>query len=132
MRTSRIFLVPRIALMAKMLIAATWLVPRFADAHAFPNSEQPMVGSTVKTSPPAVEIHFDNPVEAMFAHLQVTDPGGADVTDGAAALSSDGLTLSVKLKPLVAGKYSVKWSVVAEDSHRTEGSYAFTVAGSSD
>jgi methionine-rich copper-binding protein CopC len=91
-----------------------------------------MVGSTVKSPPAEVDIHFDNPVEAMFAHLQVSDRSGADVTADAPAVSRDGLTLSVKLKPLTAGDYAVKWSVVAEDSHRTEGSYTFTVAGSSD
>jgi copper resistance protein C len=106
--------------------------PRSADAHAFPSAEQPMVGSTVKSPPAEVDIHFDNPVEAMFAHLQVSDRSGADVTADAPAVSKDGLTLSVKLKPLAAGDYAVKWSVVAEDSHRTEGSYSFTVAGSSD
>jgi methionine-rich copper-binding protein CopC len=106
--------------------------PRSVDAHAFPSSERPMVDSTVKSPPAEVDIHFDNPVEAMFAHLQVSDRSGADVTADAPAVSKDGLTLSVKLKPLTSGKYAVKWSAVAKDSHRTEGSYSFTVAGSSD
>ena len=45
--------------------------------------------------------------------------------------SDDQLAIKVPLKPLVPGDYHVKWSVVAEDGHRTEGSYMFTVAGGS-
>jgi methionine-rich copper-binding protein CopC len=115
---------------AIFLVALSMLAPRCVDAHAFPASEQPSAGSTLKSSPAAVEIHFDNPVEAMFARLHVRDKSGADVTSGAPAVSRDGLTLSVKLKPLASGDYIVKWSVVAEDSHRSEGSYTFTVTGS--
>lgn len=91
-----------------------------------------MVGCTMNAVPAEVEIRFDNPIEAMFAHLQVSDKSGADVTADAPAVSEDRITLSVKLKPLAVGDYAVKWSVVAQDSHRSEGSYTFTVAGSRD
>jgi methionine-rich copper-binding protein CopC len=115
-----------IAIVAASLLA---LSPRWAYAHAFPSSEQPTAGATINAAPAGVEIHFDNPIEAMFARLQVFDGGGADVTSGPPSVSKDGITLSVQLKPLAAGDYTVKWSVVAEDSHRTEGSYTFTVTG---
>jgi len=88
-----------------------------------------MVGATVDAAPAEVEIRFDNPIEAMFGHLQVFNGSGADVTSGPPSVSKDGITLSVQLKPLAPGDYTVKWSVVAEDSHRTEGSYTFTVSG---
>ena len=113
-----------IAIAATSLLA---LSPRWAYAHAFPAAEQPMVGATVDATPANVEIRFDNPIEAMFGHLQVFNGTGADVTSGPPTVSKDGLTLSVQLKPLAPGDYKVKWSVVAEDSHRTEGSYTFTV-----
>jgi methionine-rich copper-binding protein CopC len=99
-----------------------------ARAHAFPASEQPMVGSTVDSSPPAVVITFDSPIETLFAKLQVADSNGQDETAGPPSVIGDRRQLSVPLKPLKAGDYTVRWSVVAEDSHRTEGSFQFTVA----
>jgi methionine-rich copper-binding protein CopC len=99
-----------------------------AQAHAFPASEQPMVGSTVNSSPPAVVITFDSPIEALFAKLEVSDSDGQEQTAGPPSVGRDRHQLSVPLKPLKPGDYTVKWSVVAEDSHRTEGSFQFTVA----
>ena len=119
----------RSSLMAILAAGLLLSPPRWAYAHAFPASEQPMVGATVDAAPADVEIRFDNPIEAMFGHLQVFDSGGADVTSGPPSVSKDGITLSVQLKPLASGDYTVKWSVVAKDSHRTEGSYTFTVTG---
>ena len=122
----RAFCATSIAIAASVLFA---LSPRCASAHAFPSSEQPTAGATVDAAPAGVEIRFDNPIEAMFGHLQVFDSSGADVTSGPPAVSKDGVTLSAQLKPLTPGDYTVKWSVVAEDSHRTEGVYTFTVSG---
>jgi copper resistance protein C len=110
---------------------ALMLYPRPAEAHAFPTSEEPMVGATVETSPRQVAITFDSPIEELFAKIEVSDASGQDETDGVPKVGGDHRQLSVLLKPLKAGDYTVKWSVVAEDSHRTEGSFQFTVAGGS-
>jgi len=44
-------------------------------------------------------------------------------------VSDDGRQLSVKVWGLKPGNYTVKWAVVCIDTHHTEGSYTFTVAG---
>ncbi len=100
-----------------------------ADAHAFPASETPPAGATLDSSPPRVAITYDAPIEDLFAKLQVVSDSGVSVTSGTPSLSDDRRTLSVALKPVAPGDYTVKWSVVAEDGHRTEGAYQFTVAG---
>ncbi len=64
----------------------------------------------------------------MFWRLQVLNGNDLDETDGHPSLGSDRRTLSVPLKPLAPGNYTVRWAVVAEDGHRTEGSYTFTVS----
>jgi methionine-rich copper-binding protein CopC len=46
---------------------------------------------------------------------------------GQPEVSSDGRILSVKVKPLKPGDYTVNWAVVCIDSHHTQGSYVFTV-----
>jgi methionine-rich copper-binding protein CopC len=105
--------------------------PRLAHAHAFPSAEDPKVGSTLETPPTRVVITFDSPIESLFAKLAVVGPSGDDETAGAPAVDANTRQLSVPLRALKPGEYTVRWSVVAEDSHRTEGSYTFDVAGSS-
>jgi len=117
--------------LAAILSVAANMFPIVAWGHAFPSGEEPRVGSTVKTPPTSVVIKFDNPIEQLFAQLAVTDDAGHDVTAGAPTRSEDKRELSVLLKPLAPGDYHVKWSVVAEDGHRTEGGYLFTVAAGS-
>ena len=114
-----------------IVVAAAATSASIAWAHAFPSGEEPRVGSTVTTSPSEVVIKFDNPIESLFAKLEVTDDAGHDMTNGKPERSDDQMAIKVPLKPLVPGDYHVKWSVVAEDGHRTEGSYMFTVAGGS-
>ncbi len=44
------------------------------------------------------------------------------------ALGADGKTLTLTLpRPLPAGTYSLTWHAVTADTHRIEGSYAFSV-----
>jgi copper resistance protein C len=103
--------------------------PIVARAHAFPQAEQPMVGSTVTSPPAQVSIRFDAPIEPAFSKLEVFSGGNQNEDDDEPQVSADKRTLTVKLKALKPGDYTVKWRVVAEDGHATEGSYIFTVAG---
>lgn len=114
-------LIPMLCAVAAMAAAPAW-------AHAFPQSEQPLVGSTVTSPPKQVAITYDAPIVAAFSKLAVLDQSGHSVTAGPPAVTNKRRTLSVKLKPLGPGAYAVKWSVVAEDGHHTEGSYNFSVA----
>jgi copper resistance protein C len=101
-----------------------------ASAHSFPEEEHPAAGQTIATTP-EVTIKFDAPIEKLFAKLEVLDAQGNNVAVGAPEISSDGIMLTVKLAALKAGDYTVKWGVVCVDTHHTEGSYTFTVAGGS-
>ncbi|MGH8013874.1 MAG: copper resistance CopC family protein [Candidatus Binataceae bacterium] len=100
-----------------------------AWAHAFPTKERPLVGSTINKPPSTVTIWYDAPIQPLFAKLDVLDSAGHQEDTGAPTVEDHQRALSVKLKPLKPGNFTVKWGVVAEDGHRTEGSYEFTVAG---
>ena|SRR5690349_2842028 len=103
--------------------------PRIASAHAFPSSEKPRAGSTLRSCPSEVSISFEAPVESLFAKIQVIDEDGRIASEGEPRVSPDHRNLSIPLKQhLPPGDYTVKWSIVAEDGHRTEGSFSFTVA----
>jgi methionine-rich copper-binding protein CopC len=121
--------IPAIARLAMFAFTVAAFGSRNAWAHAFPTAEQPLVGSTVATPPSAVTITYDAPIESLFAKLEVVDSSNQEETEGSPAVAPDHLTLSIRLKPLKPGDYTVNWAVVAEDGHRTEGSYDFTVSG---
>lgn len=114
-----------------LLVVTVLLPPQVAQAHASPEAEDPKVGSTVPSPPQQVSIRFDAPIESTFSRLEVMDSHGQSENDGAPQVNADIRTLTVHLKALTPGEYTVKWSVVAKDGHRTEGSYTFTVAGGS-
>jgi methionine-rich copper-binding protein CopC len=114
-----------------LLVVIVLLLPQAALAHAMPEAEDPKVGSTVTSPPQQVSIQFDVPIESTFSRLDVMDSHGQSENDGMPQVNADTRTLTVRLKPLTPGEYTVKWSVVAKDGHRTEGSYTFTVEGGS-
>ena len=98
-----------------------------AEAHAFLRDATPAVGSVVATAPAAVAIDFTEGVEPAFSTIVVTDAAGTRVDDGRPHAGAVETRLVVGLKPLAPGRYLVAWRVVATDTHRTEGSFSFTV-----
>ena len=99
-----------------------------ASAHAFLKQASPAVGSTVQTAPTEVAITFTEGVEPAFSTITVVDGGGARVDDGTVHLAPGGDThLVAGLKPLQPGTYKVTWHATATDTHKTQGSFTFTV-----
>jgi copper resistance protein C len=100
-----------------------------ASAHSFPEQETPSAGQRLSAPPSEVTIKFDAPIERVFANLEVSGADGKPDTIASPEVGSGAVTLSVKVAALKPGDYTVKWGVVCIDSHHTEGSYVFTVAG---
>jgi len=98
-----------------------------AQAHAFLDHASPLVGSTVASAPREVSLTFTQNLEASFSSVQVTDASGARVDQGKAQIS--GNTMRVGLKSLAAGTYRVRWQALSVDTHKTEGSFTFSVGG---
>ncbi|ACH84478.1 MULTISPECIES: copper resistance CopC family protein [Acidithiobacillus] len=108
------------------ILAAFTLVPNAAYAHAFPDKSSPTVGSTLATAPKKVTIWYDASIDRLFSKLTVKNAQGA-VVSLTSHVSRNRIELSAPLKPLVAGKYFVYWSVVASDGHHTHGHWSFAV-----
>ncbi|MFE6733199.1 copper resistance protein CopC [Microbacterium sp. NPDC057650] len=120
---------PIVALLAALLTAALLLAgPLSASAHDELVSATPAADATAETLPAQLVLTFSGDVlDADGATMiQVTDPSGAPVTDGAPTV--DGTTVT---QPLAeggpAGAYHVAWKVVSADGHPIAGEYAFTV-----
>ena len=97
------------------------------SAHAFLETSVPPVGGTVQQPPAEVSIHFTEGVEPLFSTITVQDAAGARVDTGGVHLEGDDTHLAIGLKPLTAGTYKVIWHATATDTHKTQGSFSFTV-----
>ena len=99
-----------------------------AFAHAYPKTATPAAGSTVQTAPSEVAIEFDDELEPKFSSMLVENAKGVRVDDGHSHVTSDDPKhLAVGVKSLVAGTYKVVWHATDTDTHKTQGSYSFTV-----
>ena len=101
-----------------------------ARAHAFLDHASPAVGSTVRQSPASISLWFTQELEPAFSTVTITDQGGQRVDGGDAKVDArDQTLLRASLKPLPPGTYKVSWHVVSVDTHTTEGTFTFRVAG---
>jgi len=101
-----------------------------ATGHAFPERSEPRVGATLSTAPEQVRIWFDSELEHRFSEVHVFDGNGPAVDRGDPRVDpKNRRLLQVSLPSLAAGRYTVRWRVLAIDGHRTEGDYTFTVRG---
>jgi hypothetical protein len=117
-----------IALLAVLLLATVPVTP--ALAHAFPDHSIPAVGGTITQSPTEIRIWFTQKLEPAFSAIEVTDAVGNRVDRNDAQVDAqDPSLLRVSVKPLAPGTYKVVWHVVSVDTHATQGSFSFTVAG---
>jgi copper resistance protein C len=114
----------RIVIVTSVLIS---LASTAAQAHAFLDHANPLVGSTVATAPHELSLSFTQNLEPSFSSVEVTGPNGARVDAGNAQIS--GNTMRVGLKAAGPGTYHVHWHALSVDTHTTQGSFTFHVGG---
>ena len=96
-----------------------------ATAHALLQHATPGAGAALKQPPGQLLLTFSERLEPSFSGVSVTDAAGHDMEASPATIS--GVNMTVALKALAPGGYRVSWHAVSVDTHRTEGSYSFTV-----
>jgi copper transport protein len=106
-------------------IVAALVVPGAAFAHATLLQTTPANGVVLAKAPKAVTVLFDDSVRVAKGNAAVDNATQASVLAGKAAVQ--GRELTIPLRPLGDGAYSVRWSIVSEDGHREEGVIAFAV-----
>ena len=111
--------------MFQLTIVALLLTATSAWAHAFLDHADPKVGSTVHESPAQVTVWMTENLEPAFSKLQVFDANGTEVDKKDTKVN--GNVMMVSVPKLIAGKYRVSWKVVSVDTHRTSGSFDFSV-----
>ncbi|WP_297296270.1 copper resistance protein CopC [uncultured Methylovirgula sp.] len=103
------------------------ILPTAAFAHAFLDHAVPSVGTTMGSSPVELELTFTEDIVPAFSGVRVSGPSGA-VAIGSPVFGPAN-SLHVRLiHALKPGTYSVSWHVVSVDTHRTQGTYKFTIS----
>lgn len=99
-----------------------------ADAHAFLVKAVPAVGSTVQPGGSELKLDFSEAVELVLSGVEMTGSSGAAIPLAHLAFGDSAhRELVAGLPMLMPGSYRVRWHVVSADTHRTEGSFTFTV-----
>ena len=98
---------------------------RLAEAHAFLDHADPKVGSTIHDPPTEVTVWMTESLEAAFSRVQVFDAKGVEVDKR--DIRINGATMVVSLQKLSAGTYHVSWQAIATDTHKTSGTFDFTI-----
>jgi copper resistance protein C len=113
---------------ATLALTATLSGVGVANAHAFLSHAMPLVGSTIPASPPVMTLDYTEGVETAFSSVVVKGSDGqrVDKNDLHNAPGNEKRIL-IGLQTLKPGTYTVEWHVTSVDTHKTEGTFTFTV-----
>src|SRR3981081_1463846 len=112
-----------------LAVVAISLLTTLANAHPKLNSANPAADVAIKVSPSEIRLNFSEGVIAKFSGVEIKNETGKKIPTGAALTDpKDQKQLGVPLAaPLAAGRYTVTWHAVSEDTHRVKGEYSFGV-----
>ena len=100
--------------------------PIFASAHSHMIESNPRENEILHTVPLNVNVTFNAPIQASFYSLEVYNRAGKRVDADKSVLKEN--KLENKLPDnLENGTYTVKWKIVSNDGHPTEGSLSFQI-----
>jgi len=114
------------ALATGLLLAALATTP--ALAHAFLVKSDPPVGSTVNAAPKILVLSYTEDLEIPFCIVTVTDSMGMnDAAGKPQPVPGHANEMQVPLNIQMPGKITVAWRALSTDTHKTQGSFSFTV-----
>ncbi|WP_349969242.1 copper homeostasis periplasmic binding protein CopC [Pseudomonas caspiana] len=120
-------------LLSTLSVLASLTLASNASAHAHLDSQLPAADSIV-SSPKELRLHFSEGVEEKFTKISITSTakGGKTLVEPVPDVATDPADRKVLIvtpaAPLAAGEYKVEWHAVSVDTHKSEGSYSFTVS----
>jgi methionine-rich copper-binding protein CopC len=111
-----------------LLAGAALCITSPVFAHAMLERATPPVGSEAANPPHEIVLTFTEGVEPLFCSIEVRNADGTVVTTGKPHAAGNARRLAIDLPALQGGKYTVIWHVTSVDTHKTEGSFQFSVA----
>ena len=115
------------AALAAIALAAAGPAP--ALGHAVLERTVPERGADLGEPPEAIELYFNEPIEASFGAVRVFDASGGQVDTGELSRpGGDSAAIGVALPPIWAtGPTRPRTGVVSADSHPISGGFVFSV-----
>jgi zinc/manganese transport system permease protein len=109
-----------------LVLAVAYAMP--ALAHAILDRASPPAGSEISGSPHEIVLTFTEGIEPLFSTVELRDArGGVMATTRPRTIQQNNRKLVVEIPALSSGTYTVIWHATSVDTHKTEGSYRFTV-----
>jgi methionine-rich copper-binding protein CopC len=119
---------PRFKRSLLSLTASVAIAPAIVFAHGKLESAEPAAGSTVSAVATSLRMTFNEELEPAFSTAHVTDAkGNAVSTEKAKVDNANPRVLTLAVPRLTPGTYSVAWTVMTHDGHKTKGEYKFSV-----
>ena len=118
---------------ALLALAALLTTAASALGHPYLVSTNPSADAKLASSPAAVTLTFNEPVDLLRSEdADVVDGQGAGVSSGPSRIAADSRVVEIPLRPgLANGTYTVRYSLIGADSHVIPGILVFGV-GSGD
>lgn len=114
-----------ISIFVAALCVISW--PLISLAHVHVEKSIPADGASLSQSPQKIDVWFTGKVNAEWSKIEVTNSDGKRVDLDNPTNDKDDKHLSIGLKPLDSGEYSVKLNVISGDGHRVKGSISFAI-----
>ncbi|WP_256760793.1 copper resistance CopC/CopD family protein [Cohnella sp. WQ 127256] len=98
-----------------------------AEAHAVLEQTTPPANSQLDTSPPMIEVLFNERLDTGGSKLLVLNESSRNVAKGKLEMFNENKGIRMELPKLGEGHYTVSYSVISADGHPISGAYVFTV-----
>lgn len=121
----------RLGLAVAVVVTVLVVAAPAASAHAVLLRTDPSPQTTVKNAPTTVKLVFSEPVEVSFGAVRVFDVDATRVDTGSISRAQGNREVSVPVRPLKDGTYTVTWRVVSADGHPVHGGFTFYVGAPS-
>jgi copper resistance protein C len=97
-------------------------------AHAVLVRSTPAIRAVLRRAPDRVALWFSERLEPAFARMSVWSADGTQVDlEDAQVTLDEPKKLSVSLRPLSPGTYTVRYRVLSVDGHVVESAFTFTL-----
>jgi methionine-rich copper-binding protein CopC len=111
---------------ASLLTGLALCASQQVSAHAALQSSTPAADSTVG-SPKNIKLHFSEALSPKLTRITLKSGDGATQPITPIQSNDPATVTFMPNTSLSKGQYTVSWSVVANDGHKTQGSFNFTV-----
>lgn len=111
-----------------LVVFFSLLAPAQLFAHAYLVKSVPAGRAVLFRAPARIQLWFNERLEPRYSSLTLSDANGERVDLGNAEVGSDDpKRLSVEIKPLLPGRYTVRFRVLSVDGHVVQDEFPFTI-----